>query len=191
MKFPFVELDWKKAKPFPERVVRLVIHTQNARAIFKPPLTSQLKWRNSGRWESQRTEQTLNRPLTLNTSALTLKAMAATHLNSSAKGELGPSLDFCSQIHSLPFFPQLCTGGRYISQALSLSAFRWVQLMEDWVQVWRARREKARIAPILLQVATPVLDVIPVWLQFLEDVPSLHGLSSLQTGPPGTLTPEL
>lgn len=34
--------DWKEAMPLPERRVRLVVHTQNARAIFKPALTRQL-----------------------------------------------------------------------------------------------------------------------------------------------------
>lgn len=40
----------------------------------------------------------------------------------------------------------------------------------------------------LFQVATPVMAAIPVWLQFLEDVHSFHGLSSHQKGPPGTLS---
>lgn len=56
--------DWKETMPLPERGVCLVIHIQNAHAIFKPTLTSQLKWRNSGRWESVRTLQTPE-PLTL------------------------------------------------------------------------------------------------------------------------------
>lgn len=155
--------DWKETMPLPERGVCLVIHIQNAHAIFKPVLTSQLKWRNSGRWESVRALQTPKRPLTLICPYAESRCSNLTWIHQLGWAESIPWL--FSQICSFSALLSLVVRWRILRFPGCLAFSLWMDLANGrlYVEAWRTRREKVKIpTPLLCFRWQPQW-----WLQYL------------------------
>lgn len=198
MKSPFVELveqgvHWKEVVPLCEKRLSLVIHTKS-KCHFQANINQQLRWENSGRWKSQRTEPTLIGPLTLKMSTLMVKASAASLLNSPARGGIQSiTWLFSDPFSTLPHLPTHCMEMLHFPGSLVFCFYMGLANGRHWRKHGEKRR-KTRISatpPCFLSGGNSGSCCNTWWLLFLQDASSFHGLNSHHTGLPGDPDPKL